>query len=314
MNKSLQITITLIVGVVTFLFFLLFFFPLDALVNHYLAEMESSKAGGYRITYSKMEPSLIFDSVFYDFKLEQKVKEHYEEMFSAKQLNLGISLFSLLSQSVNSRFHAELKKGNIQGRLIYSADRSVFDIQLNDVRLDEMAVLKTYLKQSDADLNLKGTMNGNVYLSLSKTVDQSESDYAFKISNFQIKELTIMVQGAPFTIRDIILSPKDSFALFEGNLESGKLNLTNISIPGNDLEIQLKGSVNYGPQFKVRRFNMKGRFALSEKIFEQIPLLSMIQEYKTADGFFPLNMAGSPQRPSIRIGNFNLCELLNCRF
>jgi hypothetical protein len=109
----------------------------------------------------------------------------------------------------------------------------------------------------------------------------------------------------------LTLSPQDSPAIFEGNMDEGRLTLTNISVPGGDIELQLKGRVNFGRNFAILRSNLRGRFALSDMLFEKIPLLAIIKDYKTADGFFPLNISGSGQKPQIRIGNFNLSDMLS---
>jgi type II secretion system protein N len=307
----LQILLSIIVGAASLVFFVLLDFPLDAVVGHYMAGIETQTRGAYRVSYSRMQPSLIFDSVFDDFRLEQKNKDSYEEVFYAKSIEIGLSLFSLMSKTLNATFTAQLPRGTMSGHAVFSSESTVLDLDFSKVALDGIGVLKNALKRKDFTLSPKGVVDGEVYLSLGKTVAQTEAEFRVKIAGFQLTGININVQNSGFPVPDLVLSPRDSFALFEGSLDSGRLTLTNISVPGGDIELQLKGRMNLEQNGGFSRSNLRGRFALSEALFEKVPPLVIIKEYKTADGFFPLTIAGSSQKPEVRIGTFNLSDMFN---
>lgn len=311
MAKSFQIIVAVITGIAAFVFFSLLYFPLDAVVGHMLANLENDTKGRYRVSYANLDPSLIFDSTFEDFRLEQKTGDAYEEVIFAQHLKIGLSLIVLVSGTVDTRFEASLKHGSVAGRAVFSGDKSVLDLKLAGVRLQQIGILASALKSKDFSARLNGKIDGTALVTLGRTVADTEADLDMKFTGLTLKDVNISMQGAKFPVPDLVLAPEDNFARVEGTLDSGRLNIATLEVPGPDVELQLKGRLNFGDNFGLTRINVRGRFALSDMVFEKIPLLSVIKEHKTADGFFPLALSGDPKKPQIRIGNFNLGQMLN---
>lgn len=312
MNRSLQILLGIAVGVAAFVIFLLANFPLDAVVNHTMAGVEAQTKGRYRLSYSHMDPSLLFDSVFENFKLEQKNGDSYDEIFFAKNIKIGISLFSLLSRSLDATFAADLKRGRLSGRTVLTGESSVLDLEFEKVALDSFGILKTLANTKNFSLAVRGVIDGTAYFALGPSIDKTDADFRLKISDFRVQDVHIpALQNSGFSPPDLILAPKESFALFEGSLEAGRLTLTNVNLPGSDIELQIKGRMNLERNGGFSRANLRGRFALSDALFEKIPPLAILKDYKTADGFFPLTVSGASQRPQIRIGAFNVGDMLS---
>lgn len=313
MNRSLQIILSLIVAVVSFLFFLILFFPLDALINHELADIESQTKGMYRVSVSEMDTSLLFDSKFKNFRIEKKEQGGFQELFSAPEVRVGISLASLLSQRLNLRFLASFKAGSFGGRIILSRSESVFDLEFDKMSLEELVILKSYFQFKDLQFQLKGFLDGTVYFSESQDSGLSgvESNFNIKVSNFRITDFNSKLAGKSIFFQNLVLSPEESYAVFEGDLEKERFSLTNISIPGPDIEFYLNGRLRLNEKAEVLQSKMTGRFALAETLFQKIPELELLNEYKNADGFFPLRISGSFRNlPQIRIGNLNLTQIL----
>jgi len=313
MNRSLQIILSLIIAVVSFLFFLILFFPLDTLISHQLANIESQTKGMYRVSVSDMETSLLFDSKFKDFRVEKKETEGFQELFSAPEVRVGISLISLLSQKLNLRFLASFKKGSFGGRVTLSRSESVFDLEFDKMSLEELVILKSYFQFNDLQFQLKGFLDGTMYFAQfqGSGFSGAESNFHVKISNFRITDLNSKLGGKSIFFQNLVLSPEEDFAIFEGDLEKERFSLTNISIPGPDIEFHLTGRLRLNEKTEVIQSKMTGRFALAESLFQKIPELELLNEYKNADGFFPLRISGSFHNlPQIRIGNLNLTQIL----
>lgn len=304
MNKTAQILINIIVGIFAFIFFVILLFPLDSVISHYLAKLEKETKGEYRISISSLDASLIFDTTFKDFRLYQKGKE----IFFAPTIDAGISIFALLSNSINVDFSAEYKRGEISGRILLSEDESVYDIDFNDVNLDELTFLNEVLVISDIPLSLSGMIDGNVYLSLTRDIKSSEGKINLKISNSKLNSISIKSMG--LEIPALLLSDKSQPIEIEGILEKAQITVSKLNIPGPDLMFKLNGTVKVNRQFALLRSSFEGYFSFADTVAQELPFLLLIEKQKNEEGFFPVNITGNLKRPKIMIGEMELSKIL----
>ena len=312
MNRTLQIALNIVVGVVAFIFFLVLVFPLDAVVGHYLANLESLTKGHYRLVIGEMDASLLFDSEFLDFKLEQKQGENFVEIVEIPKLKVGISLMALLSRSANLHFNAEFKKGEVRGQLVYSPAETMLDLKFDKMALEQLSLVQGMLRGQGFGAELRGTLDGMLAFTQVQRGGLMGSDAQFnlKLSDFRLEDIKINVSGQSFFLPVLVLSPKEGQALIEGELGEGRLSLTNLSLPGPDFELQVSGRLNLNNNFQIARSALTGRFAFSEALLSKVPMLAMISLERKADGYYPFRLAGSSDKPQIRIGNLNISEML----
>lgn len=313
MNKSLQILLCIIVGLTTYIFFLLLYFPLDAIIGDTL----SANQGGYRITYSTMEPSLIAPTVIHDFRLEEKNQGAFSEVFSAEQIDIAFSLFSLLSGSPNVHFESKLKKGNLNGEMeielkkkqgAYQAELRSLSVSLEQVDLERLNVVKNALRGQSLVKGVTGVLEGEIAVVFAEPYEKSSASFDLKVNGLALKDLNIAAGGDNYALPLLTLAPKGSPAEFKAELDNGRFSLKKFNINGGDIELELDGSLNFGKGFTLTNSSMRGRFALSDMIFEKIPVTQIINSFKTADGYFPINVRGPAQKLELKIGTYSLPE------
>lgn len=312
MNRTLQIALNLVAGVLAFLFFVVMLFPLDTAVSHYLANLESWTGGRYRVMISEMDTSLLFDSEFRGLRVEQKEGDGFTEVLHVPRVRLGLSLLALFSKSAHLKFDTDFKKGSVGGMLVLSPEALVLDLDFDEMAIAELGFIKPYLGGEQFDFGVSGLVSGKFSLYKPRRLSVLSMDMQFnlKISDFKVQDIKAKVAGQSFYLAELVLSPKESYAQFEGNMEGGRLTMANVSIPGSDLELQINGRLGFGNKFDVVRSSLNGRFAFSEMVMEKIPLLAVISEQRKADGYYPLRVSGPFSKPQIRIGNLNLAEMI----
>lgn len=314
MNKTLQIALNIIAVLASIIFFTLVLFPLDAAISHGLARVETQTKGkgDWRVSVSKIDASLIFDTQFEDFRIFQKDVE----VFSAPILSVDTSLFSLLSGKVNVEFTAEYKKGELAGRVVLG-DSSLVDLEFDEFSLNELSYVNQLLTQKGYDVKLFGVADGLVSLDWQKAEGQGTQKAAFslnegaihlKITSAEIDHLKVAAWN--FDLPKMVLSSEKE--PLEINIEVGKnqILINRVNIPGPDLSLTLNGSLGLDRTQSVARFSLDGRFSFADEIKTKIPLLAMIEKQMTPEGFYPISIRGSAKKPEIQIGDFELSSFL----
>lgn len=313
MSKTIKIFIAFLLGVVSFVFFLLLFFPLDSIFNHYLANLENITGGQYKITVKDMKPSLIFDSEFKGLQVFQKTESGFEEIFSSSKIDVDISLFALITQTVDLEFSAKFAGGDIQGRLTATEQKNILELKLKQVKLHKLGYAQELLSTDKYSVKVQGEMNGDIFLSLSSQgFRQHEAEFNLKLKNLVIQKAKIFFEGAAMDLPPMTLSTKDSVVTLEGSLANRQLRIHDLVVPGPDIDLQLKGKLNLSQrksQVQISRINVKGRFAFTEKLEKQLPLF-LITEQKTTDGYYPLSITGRMSKPKILVGEMDLAPML----
>lgn len=306
MNRVSQIALYIVVAMATFVLFVLYFFPLEAVISDSLANMEKLTKGEYRITISQMEPSLIFDSEFKDFRVLQKSKTGSEEIFFAPRIKARVSLLSLLSGSLNASLTAYYKNGTISGDVDLSDDQSVADIEFDSISLADLPFLKKYLEFSGVQLGLSGQLEGTIYAAFEKDMKDSVAEVKINIYSAQLDEFEI----AAFEMKApaLQMTANKTYVVFEASLDKGEIKLSRFNIPGPDLEMQLSGTARLGRGYGVVQSSFDGKFAFSTEYIEKMPYIHALDAQKTAEGFYPLTISGNLSKPRIKIGDMDITQ------
>lgn len=303
MNKTAQIILNILVGLVSLFFFTLLMFPLDSMIGHFLTELEEKSKGEWKISVSEIDSSLLFDSEFKNFKLFQKGKE----IFHAPSISAGVSLLPLISGDVNLRFTANYRKGEMSGRLTLSED-SVIDLDLEKVDLKDLTILTDYLKANNYPQLNSGELSGTVYFEWSRDMRNRDGEVNLKIRNAKMG--SIAIKAANMEIPAMELSTGSKAIELEGNFDRGQISFTKFIIPGPDLVFDISGSLRFNRNNEIIRINLGGKFGFSDKVKEQLTLVAMLEGQESEDGTYPLSVQGSAKKPSIKIGEIDLAQFL----
>ncbi|MBU0505266.1 type II secretion system protein GspN, partial [bacterium] len=173
-----------------------------------------------------------------------------------------------------------------------------------------LSFLKHYLEKAKIPVQLKGFLEGSFYVYIDNDSKASEAEIKLKILRAQTTPMSIKTLNQ--TIPKLDLSKGKQAIVLDCVLENGHLRLKKFNIPGPDLSIDLSGSARLSRRFDVNNLSFDGKFSLSDKITEEIPMLGdMLAQHKNADGSFPLTVRGSGKKPKIKVGDFQISDFFN---
>jgi type II secretion system protein N len=160
------------VGILSFVFFLLLFFPLDAAVTQALSQLKD-----VRVSYSELRPSLIRWTVIKDLKVDLMSKDGFQEIFAADEVSIGLTV-TKLSRTPVIPFEVSFgaKKGSFKGAIgLACLDKPVgrrgakpqgcvietrsLKLDFDKVDIGDLSVLKMFSGQG---ANLAGMIDGSL--------------------------------------------------------------------------------------------------------------------------------------------------------
>lgn len=305
MNRTAQIILNVVVGLVSLVFFVIVLFPLDSMISHYLSDLERQSQGkdGWRVTVSNIDASLIFDTEFGDLRLYRGS----DVVFYAPRVSVGLSLLPLVSGTVNVSFKADYKRGGISGRLTLSEESTV-DVKINDITFKEADYLNRYFKDLGYPVFLSGKVKGSVFLFWTDDLRQREAKVNLRIYEAGLK--SIFLKDLNLELPALSLAQKGEFIQIDANMDRGRVAINRLTVPGPDFSLNLSGSAALSPKNEIIRMSADGSFSFLEDVAQKIPFLAMIEAQKNADGSYPVSLRGSFTKPVIKLGEMDLSQLL----
>ena len=302
MNKMVQWVLNLTAGIFFFVFFLFLFFPFESLIQNFLAKIEARTNGAYRITVGKIEAGVIFKSVFKDFQLHQMAGGHDEVLLDFPEVKVGLSYLPMLAGTVQASFEALGRQGKMEGDMMVSSDEYRLDTEISGMQFSDIRYLSTWLK-----LPLDGVLDGAIDLTIyPDQVVRNEGTIDLKLKNLKISPARVTpYPGFDLDLPETILSGEKE-GVVKMTMNQGKLELKEISFPGEDLMFDLKGRIQLNKKPDLSRLAVNGKFSLSKKMQEALPFVVMIEGQKSEDGSYPLTLSGRLNKPRIQIGTFDL--------
>ena len=288
-QTSLAKTILLytLVGLGSFIFFFRLTFPFDALKDSLVSSLE--KQLSLEVEIQELNPRFFLNGITVK-GLTLQNQEDLPPLLSVDRLKASLSLFSLISRTLSVGFHTTLYGGHIKGKV----KKKSTDISLEALWQD-LDISRYPLPFRTAFLQLRGLLNGNIDLSMNGTrIKNAEGSSSFLITGGVIEKLEIM----GFKL------PEISFSKVTGDLDikGEKVTLKTFHMEGEDLEIFLDGKITLRErQLSSSLLNLKGKAKPSDQLANQFgPILSYLNDKKTADGFYEFSISGMISRPKLK--------------
>jgi len=300
-NKLAQWVLNIVAGIFFFFLFLILFFPLDSIARHFLSQVEVASKGAYRITVGEMDPNVLFKSVFKNFQVHRVGKGSSQLIADIPELKIGVSYLALIGGTVKASFVASGRKGEMEGDLILSQNEVHLDSEMDGFSLQNVPYLSDLLT-----VPLEGRLDGKADVDFfSKQMNKNRAKIDLKLQEFRIPASKVTpYPGVDLDLPETNLSGKGG--AFKVALEKGKLTIDQFALPGEDLSVNVSGSIQLSPRFPLSRLNLEGNFRVSDKISQAIPLLVVIEKQKGEDGSYPVTITGRFNRPSLTIGTFEV--------
>lgn len=302
MNKFVLWVINITGGVFFFFFFLFLFFPFDSVLTHLISRVETETGGLYRVTVGEMKPSVIFRTVFKDFKVHKNVDGADAVIVDLPEVKVGLRYLPLLAGNLDASFVGKGRKGKMEGSLNLSKTEFSLDMDVNKMGFLDFPYLAAALH-----VPLEGEMEGNIGFKLFPTqITKNEGEIDLKLLNFKIPPSHLTpYSGFDVDLPETILSGETG-GVIRMKMEKGKLDITEFKFPGDDIILNISGLVQLNRRFSLSRLTINGTFQLSDKLKEAFPLIMVIDKQKNADGSYPLAISGRISKPQVKVGTSDI--------
>jgi len=289
--KIYKLKIHILVFILSFLFFMVVFFPEDKAISMILSTI--SQQTGVKIT--PQDPNLdFFPSISMSASSAKVNVPSNKNVIELGNTSIGVPLSSIITFSPAVEMNSDSFKGNINARIL--------GIPMNPSRrLEELYVdidskgldLKTIVQDLPLDVNalVDLAIQGNFNII---TPIFSDLDITAALSKIKIDEGNLM----GFPIPEIsIKSGKIGLALDKGDLVIAMFDLGS---PNEDISLSVKGKISLKAN-KAYDLNVKLKLAGQlEKQFGQF-LTMLPPQSKNSEGFYNIKVSGNQRMPMPQI-------------
>lgn len=288
--------------VVFFIFWLVWVFPYDALKSRIITEIENRSKGQYRLDVGSMDLSLFGSVTFDNLAVFERTKEGEVALLKTPKMKIGFSPFSLSPKKINLSFYVQGSKGDMEGDFRQEGEEVELNAQFDDFPFADLKYLT-----SKAKIDLKGNLNGDLSLKLNRADPSKNSgNIDLEFVNMVMEATKVALDptspDSAIDIPQIKISGAKGSGI-KGEVQKEDLVLQSILLKDGDLDLDLSGKVSMvGANSKEYRLALQGTLKVAETLVKALPFLLMLEQQKSPDGAYPLNITGRLGKPSIRIG------------
>jgi len=297
MNKIFKIALYVVVAILSFLVFLYITFPFDTLLDRALDSISKRFGGQYEVTYEDVSPRIPVGVSLGGVKIVLHSGEKTSTLFSFDRIKLKVSLIQLIFGNMSAGFDAKLAGGGrIKGKAKIGKKTGKVELKLDNIKISSIGLIPDEYRK-----NIENSMDGSMHLDLDfEDNTRSSGVINFKFGAIKIKPFTYASPLGNVDVPELNFGTEKSE--FSAELKRGSIRVTSLNITGGDVNLDMKGFVYITPP----RPNLRGRFSLSDKIYEKVSLLDFIKGQKDQDGYYPLTITGTLDKLNIKIGDFTL--------
>jgi type II secretion system protein N len=306
MNYKPNLLLYLVAAFFFFFFWLYIVFPYNALKSRVVTEIENRLEGHYHLDVASMDVSIFGSVTFKNLKVTEGAGEGEKILLNTPKLKLGFSPFALLTKQLNFSYYLKGSKGDLEGDFSQDNDEFNLSLSLNKYPISELGFIA-----AKTSMTLKGILDGDVDIHVNKSdPSHNHGKINVELQNLSMEGAKVNLDpSAPDSLMDIppikITGDKDS--RIQGELQKDSLVVKSISLKGGDIDLNLDGKITLqGANPIDYRMALQGSFKITQALTKALPVLLILEQQKSPDGSYPLNISGRLTRPNIRIGKFNV--------
>ncbi len=261
-------------------------FPWPAAKSKVLAE--ASKASGMDIEAKSLEPDWVTGIVAQGVQIRTATMD---EPLQIDRLKARLHLLPLLSGGVGGSLSMPIAQGSVDAVVTDSQTETAVQATIQDVQIALVPGLKESL-----GVPLSGSLDLKADLTLNKAKPQASSG----ILQIKATELELLKGGK---VGGMTLPFELAIGSFDWRIpiEKGKAKLDKLSIKGDNIEVELDGTITLAAKFERSTLNLTVKFKPTPAFLKKEPilnaLLSNLRKAKGKDGFYAYSLTGSAKHP-----------------
>lgn len=303
MKKGIKIIFYCGFFLATFLLFVYWMFPADALKGRVMAVLEEALGSEYQVEIGSFGLSRLTGAVMKEVSVSRIEEGKKMPVWKADKIRGRAGIFSLIFGSPKIRFDIQSEAGRFRG-VAHQAEEGWFvEADLKGIDLSKFPLVR-----KTTGLQLNSQIEGALSFQYNpKQPLNTTGEFQLVIEKLILKksELTLGEMGT-FPLPDLSLASSES--AIKAKLEKGSINFDQLELKGDDFLLELKGRIFLAAQMINYRMNLQGKFRFSPKIWQVLdPVLpekfvTELKKQKGAEETLPINFDGPFSSPQIYSG------------
>lgn len=250
--------------------------------------IEASKATGMDIEAKSLEPDWITGIVAEDVRIRTATME---EPLEIDRLKARVHLLPLLTGGKGGSLSMPIAQGTVDAVVLDSETEMQVEATIDSVQIGLVPGLKESL-----GVPLSGTLGIKADLALNK----AKPDASSGVLQIKADDLELLKGGK---VGGMTLPFELAIGSFDWKIpiDKGKAKLDKLSIKGDNIEVELDGTITLAAKIERSTLNLTVKFKPTELFLKKEPilnaLLSNLRKAKGKDGFYAYALTGSAKHP-----------------
>ncbi len=301
MPRALKFILYPLLFLFSFVVFLYWMFPYDAVKERVIGMIESGIGGDLEVNIDSLEPYWFSGVDLSGLTIAPPGGGKAKALIKVNRVRARAGIFSLIFKSPSVSFDVEMGDGEISGTVRQSEDTIAVESRLDDIDLSNLRFISV-----QTGLNLSSRIDGRVSLRVDRQNPiRSSGSVTLELMDLKIKASELKVAGAEMPLPELVFA-KGRESRVKLDIGRGTVTFEDLKLTGGDLGLDIKGKLFLSSRAENYRFNLNGSFTVTEKLSEAFPFLFIVEQQKQEDGSYPLSVTGRLARPSIKIGTFTV--------
>ncbi len=301
--KSLRTLLFLLIGVGAFCIFLYWSFPYDRLKNRLVTQAQRVLGSGLQLEVETLQPNWVTGLELTHVTLRSTTDTKAPPLLAANAILLRASIFSALFGHPWAHFRVELAQGLIEGSAQQQDEGVQITLAFSDVALHQFGVIHEL-----TGLRLEGRVDGESALLVnSAQFKQSHGTINLQLTDWKIAKQSQIKLGPLGAIdlkeKEYLLTHGDGSAI-DVEIDGGKAEVTNCTLKGGDLQLDIKGQAFLEQQFALMRLNLKGKVGFSDSLRQLVPV-AMFGAASPDNQSYSVELSGPIRSLRKKIGTFS---------
>ncbi len=283
----------IILGILSYLFFLYLTFPVNLIKTRVLNEI--SYATGMNIDASKMSLGIISGVKLKNVKISSG-----NIAIKLSTLKVRPSIISLILKKPAASFRAIAPWLDVSGK-IKTGKIVYLDINTKKILIKQLMTL-----MGSNDLLLNGKIHGDLLIALTEK-DLNKGDLSKANGQITLKGNNILIEKIPTyeeNVLKMLIDPKDlvlySMSIL-GDIKNGQIAVKNIAIKSKKFTASGTGEIKLSSYLPSSRLNIKMNFTLDDELLTKIKAFEMMlrDKIKLKGNILSLSIGGTITRPML---------------
>lgn len=306
-SKVLKIFLYIALFCFSYLLFVYWTFPMEALKSRLILGLEKGLGGAYQASIEEMDTYRITGASLQGLTISALEEGKKKPFLKIDEVTARAGLFSLLFNNPKIRFRMDLPGGRITGTVQKREEGFKIEGSFGKIDLGKVPYFS-----AKAGLNLVSEIGGILNLTYNPQQPlRTAGEVEIRIGKLFLKESTIPLGemgNFPLPPLDLAKGP----SVIKAEIGRGSIRVESFQFKGEDLQLDLKGRVFMASEAGRYRINLQGNFQFSEKLWQVLDpnlpehYVGELKKQTGQAGLYPISISGQLSSPQIYSGALRL--------